>query len=318
MALNKNSVSCQQVISIGYEHMSLHRKIRSLHSLTFDETRPAVSMNFPKRETYNADNTELDQQRNSSDNWVGRIDEQTVSSSVVKVTSRSCFGHQNNQIVRNRPRRRHRHWSDVNNAVAQPYKRGISPCERPTSIKKCKLDETVSAKILVILAQAGQNGLSDTEVSSLTTAIINATYDRSVMFKPRIYHAGYIHGRYELLGADMETLDWATSIIPYLTDLWEGANIHITYAGPIPKLTKATILIPGDPVAPETFYTQINWLNEDIDTTMWRIFFRNKTGKDGQIINFGIDEDSLSVLAKKNFMLFFGIGHLSIRLCKNQ
>lgn len=311
---NKLSQSCVK--------MSLLPETRSLVSLTFDETKPAIGTHLTRRPTAFDDNMKVDLPGNLSEICAGRIDEQTVGSSVPEVTSRRCIpfvGHQNGQTVRKRKRRNQRRQCfDVHNARTQPYKRGISPCERPTTIKKCKLDETVTAKILVILAQVGQPGLTDAQVSSLTMALLNATYDRNVTFKPRIYNAGYNHGRYELFGADLETLNWATSIIPNLKGLWEEANIHITYAGPIPNLTKATILIPGDPVAPETFFAQINWLNEDVNTSMWRILSRNKPRKDGEIICFGIDNDSLSVLAKKDFKLFFGIGCLSIRLCKNQ
>lgn len=293
--------------------MSEHPGVRSYFSLPFDETKPAIGMNFSRTQA-----TELDQPANSSE-----VDQQSVGSTVVKVISQSnvtVVGHQNGKNLSKRQRKKYRRkWFDDNNARAQPCKRAISPCEQLTAIKKCTLNETVSAKILVTLAQVDQHGLNDTQASTLTNAIINATYNRNVTFKPRIYSAGYNYGRYELFGADFETLNWATSIIPTLKDLWEGANIHITYAGPIPKLTKATINIPGNPIAPETFFAQINWLNEDVNTSMWRIFSHDtKSGKNVQNIHFGIDQYSLSVLAKKNFKLFFGIGHLSIRLCKNQ
>lgn len=298
-------VALFKMLSQSSVDMSLHPESRSLNS--------------PKMETVLADNMKfIVQPRNSSESCAVQIDNQN---SVVEITSRGCVPFvQNGQSVRKRkPRKQRRHWFDINAAITKAHKRGISPCERSTSIKKCKLDETVATKILVTLAQVGQHGFNDTQVSSLTTALLKATYERSETFKPRIYNAGYINGRYELFGADFETLNWATSIIPQLKDLWDGANIYITYAGLIPKLIRATILIPGDPVAPETFFSQISWLNGNVNTSMWRIFSRNKIGKGaGEVICFGIDEDSLAVLEKKNFLLFLGLGHLSIRLCKDQ
>lgn len=92
---------------------------------------------------------------------------------------------------------------------------------------------------------------------------LQQTSRSDMSFRGPLTFSGWAHIREILqITCDNETsLEWLRNTVPALSKPWEGARLDVVGMDQLPRLTKATVLIPGEPEYLQLLARCMAWRN---------------------------------------------------------
>lgn len=190
---------------------------------------------------------------------------------------------------------------------------GTPPICEP-AVKRTRQAEP--SRFVAILAQSNSEGFTEAQVTNLSAALSAEFFKAGTAYLPLFISAGMVRGQFEVVGANEDTIKWLAAVVPTLSGLWRDASICITEAGPKPEPIKISAFIANAPADAEQIFSWLDRLNLGLSTAKWRVLHRGANGPKGQFFIFGVDSESLAVLAKKSYKLFLGLARVTFNVMK--
>lgn len=196
----------------------------------------------------------------------------------------------------------------------------IPPPKRPKVIIMSDSEEETKVELYLVLL------LPDTEEDSLFSRkhceklepsvfkAIKAEINPQVKFE----FCGADKGRFKFVCPNLEAKEWALSIVPKLTDIFEKPKIEAVDRGILPKLTRASITFNDKPPNMVDLFEGIENKNETLDTLHWRPYKTKKVQGNKTILFIGIDEASVTALKAIRYRPNFEHSRITITIQDNK
>lgn len=163
-------------------------------------------------------------------------------------------------------------------------------------------------RLSVAQAEALRQGLEGLLISELTG---------SGLEQPAPQFRSWTHSQeiVKVTCENQQSLDWLRIAIGKLTNLWEGAQLEIIPVDRLPRMTKATLWMPGKPVEREVALKVLARQNPWARPEGWVVFHDAiRSDPEGRILVFGVNEGIKKALEERQGRMSFLLSSLKIKL----
>ena len=140
---------------------------------------------------------------------------------------------------------------------------------------------------------------------------------------PLFDESGIRHSRFHLSCSDAESYTWT-----WLKETVDSMKIHgdnqdeklclqLVPPAEVPKLLRAEVYISGPPRGVPRFIREFKVQNKLMHTDRWVLRHQQQTEK-GQLMVWGIDQESAAALAAVNYHPHYGLGRVTFRVSHGQ
>lgn len=125
------------------------------------------------------------------------------------------------------------------------------------------------------------------------------------------------HGTIKVQCSNSHSLEWLTRTVDKMP-AFEGCKFVTRQINNNQRLSRVSMLIPGQPREPHALIARLRLQNAGLDTTDWKIYQYTKAGTDPKLGNasrlvFGVDPESLKVMRSKYGMrLYLNLGRVLV------
>jgi len=154
--------------------------------------------------------------------------------------------------------------------------------------------------------------------SKLLTALVETANAGGTV--PTFQESGIRHNRFHLSCTTRESYGWLRTTVDSLVVPVEGGTdlpLELVPASDVPQLLRAEVFISGSPPGVPKFLTLVKAQNYGLHTDRWVLRHQQTTPK-GQLMIWGIDQESCTALAAVNYQPFFGLGRVTFRVSQRQ
>jgi len=136
---------------------------------------------------------------------------------------------------------------------------------------------------------------------------------------PTFQESGVRQNRFHLSCTDRESYAWLHATIGSMVAQGEGHELplQLVPALEVPKLLRAEVYISGPPPGAPKFLKLVQAQNKGLHTERWVLRHQQTTNR-GQLMIWGINEESRSALQAVNFQPHFGLGRVTFSVARPQ
>jgi len=137
---------------------------------------------------------------------------------------------------------------------------------------------------------------------------------------PTFQESGIRHNRFHLSCTNRESYEWLRATVDSMVVRVEGGNdlpLKLVPASEVPQLLRAEVYISGPPPGVPKFLTLVKAQNQGLHTDRWVLRHQQSTPK-GQLLIWGIDQESCAALDAVTYQPFFGLGRVTFRVSQRQ
>ena len=130
---------------------------------------------------------------------------------------------------------------------------------------------------------------------------------------PTFQESGIRHNRFHLSFTNRESYEWLRATVDSMVVRVEGGNdlpLKLVPASEVPQLLRAEVYISGPPPGVPKFLTLVKAQNKGLHTDRWVLRHQQSTSK-GQLLIWGIDQESCAALDAVTYQSFFGLGRVT-------
>lgn len=175
----------------------------------------------------------------------------------------------------------------------------------------------VAASLLTveICVDGGQSLLSKKQIDFVDSQVWDAIGTSKEV--PNFERMRTKQGTIQVQCSNSRSLEWLTSTVEKMP-VFEGCKFVTRQIGKTQRLTRVSMMIPGQPREPRALITRLRSQNVGLDTTHWKIYQYTKAGTDPKLGNasrlvFGVDSESLKVIRSKYGMrLYLNLGRVLV------
>lgn len=109
------------------------------------------------------------------------------------------------------------------------------------------------------------------------------------------------------------TLNWLQGVVSTNSALWEGACLEMVQVDLLPRLTKATIFLPGNPEDDGLVMRRLRAQNPSIKIQTW-LRFHEATKQEGKLLVFGIGEEDRKAILSRGGKLNYKFSSVAVKL----
>lgn len=174
---------------------------------------------------------------------------------------------------------------------------------------------TSQIKMSVIPGDYPESRLTEEQGSLIQAAIIQEIWKCQPGRGPKFNHSQMEQGMVVIHCANEEAMAWLQETTLQLKP-WEGAQLKAIPTKEVAPRVRVSVWIPKgllDAEQPAKLLGHLKTQNEGIDPEGWRIFDVGTEPKGSRLI-IGMDQNSLKVLAKRDFKLYLGLTMLTFRV----
>ncbi|XP_012155835.1 uncharacterized protein LOC101456505 isoform X1 [Ceratitis capitata] len=180
------------------------------------------------------------------------------------------------------------------------------------STRSCNYAIVDAGRPAGIMTAEQQNLLEKAFSDALMNLILTSTSDKSIF---KIDMGRFENGVFRLAINSKEDFGAIQLLVESLPELWNNSTLRLVPSEYSPKLFKAHVFIRGrlTAIASESILKMLAKQNIELKTDLWEVFHREST-RQGDVIAFGIDEDSYSFLESVSGKahLLFSIVHFKL------
>jgi hypothetical protein len=188
-----------------------------------------------------------------------------------------------------------------------------------SGITKKKYSDAVrdSLKVAVVKKRddASHEDLTQEEVEYIKDGLMQAldSITDHEGTKPGFLDTNFSHGHFEVNCADSLSLDWLKDQIQKMSDCG-NLKLSVKTKDELPKITRATIFLPGKLVEDRIALSRISTQNAGLKTSSWRVYHSGRQTEKGRLIVVGLDEVSVKVVKAQNSAVYYGLQKIAVRM----
>lgn len=129
-----------------------------------------------------------------------------------------------------------------------------------------------------------------------------------------LYHSGQI---LRITCSDQSSLDWLRSTVANLPPLWQGAILDVVQVDDLPRLTKVTLWIPGEPEPTEMVTRRLAAQNTWAKLKEWCVFHdADREEPKGKLLVFGVGQADSAAIKTRGERLNYKFTSLKVKMRK--